>query len=140
MPNAKNEIHVDGNFTKTIVWNEYKDQMVESQLDYLSHSAFSALWKDTMPYVKIRKFKNVDSKCRVCANICLLRSKAKTREERLELTQLFFWHKMMFMSERSKYYDRRHQAIVSYLSLYLFPSFFLMHCLSFSFHCLYVCS
>ena len=107
MPNRENEIHLDGNFTKRLVWNEYCEQMVERDSEHLSESSFCQMWSDAMPHVRIRKHKCVDSKCSVCCDICLLRAKSTTKEERLELTKLFKWHRMSFMGERHKYHDRR---------------------------------
>ena len=118
VPNRRNEIHIDSNFTKSAVWKEYSLVMEDSQTAYLSESAFGSMWRDTMPQVKIRKHKNVDSKCQTCGDICLLRSKATTKEEREELTKLFRWHRMTFMAERNAYYERIRLAKV-----YLFPIF-----------------
>ena len=112
MPNRENEIHLDGNFTKRSVWTEYCEVMVERETEHLSESAFCQMWTDTMPQVRIRKRKCVDSKCSICSDICLLRAKSTTKEERLELTKLFKWHRISFMGERYKYYDRQRLAKV----------------------------
>jgi hypothetical protein len=119
MPNRENEIHLDGNFTKRLIYNEYCDQHVERDDQLLSETSFCQMWKDTMPHVKIRKRKGVDSKCSICCDICLLRSKSTTREQRLELTKLFKYHRMTFMAERYKYYDRVRRAKVCIILVHI---------------------
>jgi hypothetical protein len=54
--------------------------------------------------------KAVDSKCRLCTDLQFLRSVAKSKAQRQELSHLSVWHRMTFMGERQAYYERIRKA------------------------------
>jgi len=57
MPNS-NEIHLEP-IAMSEIWTEYKMSKIDVGCQYLSFSAFEALWRNCFPHVKIRRYKAV---------------------------------------------------------------------------------
>jgi hypothetical protein len=112
-PNRRGEIHLDDAATHKDIYNEYFAAKKEDKSHYLEpvgYVTFIRIWKICFPHVKIRKAKAVDTKCATCTYLTFLRKRAKSNEERAELTRLMTWHRVTFMGERKLYYERRYRA------------------------------
>lgn len=107
----KNEIHLD-RLTKGEVYGEYVMEFQQNDdRCILSYQAFVDIWNTSFPYVKIREYKAVSGKCKICCMISLLMQQHKTIEAMQDIKDLRALHRVDFMSDRIKYKERISQAI-----------------------------
>jgi len=116
MPNSAGEIHLSDNYTKYSVYKDYVRDMEEmnalgnNPLRILCRSQFLKLWDAIYPMVKVRKFKLVSGKCKMCALLSELRCSASStgkRDVKERVNELILLHRSFYMKERQKYYERR---------------------------------
>ena len=108
-PNA-NEIHIDPIDIKE-VWNLYKtDPVVASEEKVYGYEAFTKIWRDVFPKVKIREYKNVTGKCEVCDACKNLMASSKSKALRIVVRQYKLMHRSFYMGEKLLYYQRRAEA------------------------------
>ncbi len=105
-PNA-NEVHIDPIDIKE-VWNLYKtDTVVASEEKVYGYEAFTKIWRDVFPKVKIREYKNVTGKCEVCDACKNLMASSKSKALRIVVRQ----YKLMHRSFYSYYIIKEEQRL-----------------------------
>jgi hypothetical protein len=106
MPNVA-EIHLDP-VEKRDVYKEYCIDMTEAndKDDIVSYSHFLKIWNKQFPHVRIREYKAVSGKCACCANLSHMRGMSKNPAMRIEISELHALHRITYMSERERYYER----------------------------------
>jgi hypothetical protein len=104
------EIHLDP-IAKKEIWQEYcKYYVAVSEEQLLGYQAFVSLWDELYDEVRIREYKAVPGKCNCCHKLTLLRSSTKHPAEMREISEFHVLHRISFMAERMKYYDRAKDA------------------------------
>ena len=77
------------------------------------YDAFTKIWRDVFPKVKIREYKNVTGKCEVCDACKNLMAQSKSKALRLVIRQYKLMHRSFYMGEKLLYYQRRAEAASS---------------------------
>jgi len=107
MPNS-NEIHLES-VTFISLYNLYKKEC----LFEVNYKKWKFIWDELFPNVKMRTYKQVTGKCETCAFLTGLRSRYTHPFLKQLVTDLHELHRITYMAERHKYYDRRKEAINS---------------------------
>lgn len=109
-PNA-NEIHLEPTDIKSI-WSEYRLVIGDVGQPTLSYGSFLNLWDICFSHVKLREYKAVTGKCKICALLSEARRKVLGLAGRRFITELHALHRTMYMGERLSYYARRNEAML----------------------------
>ena len=107
MPNS-NQIHIES-VTYISLYNQYKKESFYE----VNYKNWKFIWDTLFSNVKMRTYKQVTGKCETCALLTGLRSRYTHPVLKQLVTDLHELHRLTYMAERHKYYDRRIEAINS---------------------------
>ena len=108
-----NEIHLDG-CPRQEIHEEFTDNMKnwfkDTPKEILGYSSFLKMWDLFFDHVKIRNNNKIGTKCQCCERLSILRRRSHDYNTRLRASELFAYHRHMFMNEKCAYYKRTIQA------------------------------
>ena len=105
MPNS-NQIHIDNCPIKTL-YKQYADECIFK----VSYKVWKGIWSELFSHVKMRVYKSVTGKCKVCALLSGVRSKFKHPSLKKMATELHELHRSFYMAERQAYYEKKREAL-----------------------------
>ena len=85
---------------KKDLWEEYRDNMLKIDEEFVCYQRFLVIWNSIYPNYQLRQQGNVVGKCKTCYEIDSIRKTTKDPIQLEAAKELHHLHKGNFMSER----------------------------------------